>query len=140
MGSVTHTGMIYTTMQAGRVAHHQPEEKETNSSCHVVEDYLTNPYRLDHHIRVRSVSGSDSCAIPGPGNLYKKQRSAEESGSFRRTPVMDRLSSFRSRASSLSSYLSSSSSTLPSMTLSSMPSRSSLSSPSSTSQSTPFSL
>merc|ERR1719431_1975554 len=92
---------------AGLPKHQTDDDEESNSSCHVVEDYLTNPYSLDHHIRVRSVSGSN--AILGPGNLYNKQKSAEESLSFRRTPVIDRLSSFRSRASSLSSYLSSSS-------------------------------
>ena len=132
--SKTQIGMINTTMQAGSKTKHQAEEEEeSNSSCHVVEDYLTNPYMLDHHIRVRSVSGSGAMS---------SQRSAEESGSFIRTPVINRLSTFRSRASSLSSYLtssSSSSSTLSSLTLQSTPSRSSSISPSSISQSSPSS-
>ena len=132
--SKTQIGLINTTMQACSKTKHQAEEEEeeSNSSCHVVEDYLTNPYMLDHHIRVRSVSGSGAMS---------SQRSAEESGSFIRTPVIDRLSSFRSRASSLSSYLtsssSSSSSTLSSLTLQSTPSSSI--SPSSISQSSPSS-
>ena len=48
------------------------------------------PYILDHHNRVRSVSGSGALS---------SQRSAEESGSFIRAPVIDKLSSFKSRGS-----------------------------------------
>jgi hypothetical protein len=106
-----------------------------NSSCYIVEDYLTNPYQPSHLPASRFKSESASDTIGGQYSkhfrpvqslarlrtssgsskrslsckLYTKQRSAEEPGMVK-TPITDRLTSFRSRASSLSSYLSSTSS------------------------------
>ena len=123
------------TMENYPTTYHTVEDK--NSSCHIVEDYLTNPYQPFHLpasrfrsesaseaiggqytnqvrpvqtlARLRTCSGSSKRVISS--KLYTKQRSAEEPGMVK-TPIKDRLSSFRSRASSLSSYLSSTSSSI----------------------------